>query len=808
MTTIAQLGIAIDSSSAKVAVTNLDEVTRAAGGAEEAAAANEGAWSKVGAEFEEFAKHARAHVLSLAGATEGTRAFTGILAHLPAQLLLAGAAIALLTAAYSRGEGEAANYAKSLALTGNAAGVTVGQLALFADRVGNVTTNTHEAADALAKLASTGAIGGQNLQQFAIIAIELQEKLGQSIEDTAKNFADLANDPLAATQQLGRALGYLTPELYDQIRAYEQQGDTIHAASLAQQAYADASKKAVEEVSPNLGYLERAWNSVKNATSSAASAAASIGRRTSPEQELSQLTSQRGDRQLGTVRPGFYGLQDVQNDAREQQLQKFVDAQKAAAQVQADTTQKAKDYNDELARQPALLQAAQAISKAYYDAQTQDVQRAYTAQAALIQAQDDLLEEQRSAGILEDQQYYAAKIALIQKSGATQAAEIDKEIALAKKQAAAEDAATNAEIGSAKDPAAVATLRAQQIEQQVASQQKLKDLSAQRAQVALDTSTKISIANLQEGESVANLTRAYADLVAQSESYNESLRQQYQETLRGVGAGDATRGFNSQIAQFRSAAQLKLDENTAQLRNSDGGPAAQQRASETERIIKQGLDRQIANYTDYYKQLQEKQSDWLNGAKEAFNNYIDQAKNVAGLTNTAFTNSFKDIEDSLVNLATTGKFSFHDLANSILGELIRIEVKILESQVLSSIFSAFGYSSFGSAPAGGAIAASEFGGGFTMAANGAQASAGQPFIIGERGPELFVPSQSGTIVPNGKWQGGGGGVTIVNNNNFGPGSDVGAISADLDRRDAKTKSDIFNSIKRGEWNTALRASRA
>ena len=95
-----------------------------------------------------------------------------------------------------------------------------------------------------------------------------------------------------------------------------------------------------------------------------------------------------------------------------------------------------------------------------------------------------------------------------------------------------------------------------------------------------------------------------------------------------------------------------------------------------------------------------------------------------------------------------------------------------------------------------------------MAANGAQASAGQPFIIGERGPELFVPSQSGTIVPNGKWQGGGGGVTIVNNNNFGPGSDVGAISADLDRRDAKTKSDIFNSIKRGEWNTALRASRA
>lgn len=46
-----------------------------------------------------------------------------------------------------------------------------------------------------------------------------------------------------------------------------------------------------------------------------------------------------------------------------------------------------------------------------------------------------------------------------------------------------------------------------------------------------------------------------------------------------------------------------------------------------------------------------------------------------------------------------------------------------------------------------------FGGG---KADGGPVSSGKSFVVGERGPELFVPSQSGTIIPN-----GGGGDTFV-----------------------------------------------
>lgn len=43
-------------------------------------------------------------------------------------------------------------------------------------------------------------------------------------------------------------------------------------------------------------------------------------------------------------------------------------------------------------------------------------------------------------------------------------------------------------------------------------------------------------------------------------------------------------------------------------------------------------------------------------------------------------------------------------------------------------------------------------------ASGGPVSAGMPYIVGERGQELFVPGQSGRIIPNGGSGGGGGGV--------------------------------------------------
>jgi hypothetical protein len=49
-----------------------------------------------------------------------------------------------------------------------------------------------------------------------------------------------------------------------------------------------------------------------------------------------------------------------------------------------------------------------------------------------------------------------------------------------------------------------------------------------------------------------------------------------------------------------------------------------------------------------------------------------------------------------------------------------------------------------------------FGGGKAM---GGPVNAGTSYVVGERGPELFMPNQSGTVIPNNKLGGGG---TVIN----------------------------------------------
>ena len=47
----------------------------------------------------------------------------------------------------------------------------------------------------------------------------------------------------------------------------------------------------------------------------------------------------------------------------------------------------------------------------------------------------------------------------------------------------------------------------------------------------------------------------------------------------------------------------------------------------------------------------------------------------------------------------------------------------------------------------------------TGKAIGGSVQAGQPYMVGERGQELFVPNQSGSIIPNNEL-GGGSGVVV------------------------------------------------
>jgi phage-related minor tail protein len=97
-----------------------------------------------------------------------------------------------------------------------------------------------------------------------------------------------------------------------------------------------------------------------------------------------------------------------------------------------------------------------------------------------------------------------------------------------------------------------------------------------------------------------------------------------------------------------------------------------------------------------------------------------------------FQSVMGNMESAIDSFVKTGKFAFKDFARSVIQDLIAIQMKAQAIALINMGLKAMGF------------------GGLSLPgkAVGGPVSGGTPYIVGERGPELFVPSNSGAIVPN------------------------------------------------------------
>ena len=120
------------------------------------------------------------------------------------------------------------------------------------------------------------------------------------------------------------------------------------------------------------------------------------------------------------------------------------------------------------------------------------------------------------------------------------------------------------------------------------------------------------------------------------------------------------------------------------------------------------------------------------------------------------------IESVLTRTIRTGKIGFDDLKRVALSVLADIASASIRGG-LNSLFGGGGSGGGGQGGKGELISAgvqllSSLFKGSPGRATGGPVSPGRPFLVGERGPELFVPTSSGSIVANGA--GGGRDVRI------------------------------------------------
>jgi lambda family phage tail tape measure protein len=110
---------------------------------------------------------------------------------------------------------------------------------------------------------------------------------------------------------------------------------------------------------------------------------------------------------------------------------------------------------------------------------------------------------------------------------------------------------------------------------------------------------------------------------------------------------------------------------------------------------------------------------------------------------------YGNMMSALERFVKQGKFSFKDFANSVILDLVMIEARANATRLFTSLFS-FGGSSVPGRALGGPVLPN------------------QPYIVGEKGPEVFLPNAAGNIIPNNKLGSGGafgGGASVTYNIN-------------------------------------------
>lgn len=132
------------------------------------------------------------------------------------------------------------------------------------------------------------------------------------------------------------------------------------------------------------------------------------------------------------------------------------------------------------------------------------------------------------------------------------------------------------------------------------------------------------------------------------------------------------------------------------------------------------------------------------GVSRGYNQITEGATNSAAQIQSVMTGAFNTASDALAKFCETGKINFKSLGVTIIDMMIKVASQQFFGQIMKMGMGAFG------GGAASALTSTSAGGAFQMPAfaSGGAPPVGAPSLVGENGPELFIPNSSGTVVPN------------------------------------------------------------
>lgn len=147
---------------------------------------------------------------------------------------------------------------------------------------------------------------------------------------------------------------------------------------------------------------------------------------------------------------------------------------------------------------------------------------------------------------------------------------------------------------------------------------------------------------------------------------------------------------------------------------------------------------------------------------------------------------------AFADMVMTGKASFSTLTDMVARTALEMVARLaIINPLMNAMFGGFG---------GAGLLPAFFGAGAKVAgarADGGPVSGGQTYLVGEEGPELFTPSASGAIIPNGMTAGAGRGDSFAFTYHIGAGVTREQLLPILRSQERQTMAKIADTNRRG-----------
>ena len=201
-----------------------------------------------------------------------------------------------------------------------------------------------------------------------------------------------------------------------------------------------------------------------------------------------------------------------------------------------------------------------------------------------------------------------------------------------------------------------------------------------------------------------------------------------------------------------------------------------------------------ANAVDALNLKLEKKKDLLQPGP--IQQYIDSTKDLKTSLEDLAVSGVEGFNDSLagmINGTVRAADAFKSMALSIIASMQKMIIKkLILDRVMGFIKTAIGSITAPTTPLNSGFETID------ALASGGPASAGRPYMVGERGPELMVPNRSGTVIPNHALGGGGAVINQTINIQTGVSQTVRAeILTLMPQINQATKAAVLDARQRG-----------